>query len=29
MELDVPFIFASGYSEQASLPLKHRNRPVV
>lgn len=29
VELDVPFIFASGYGEQASLPLEHRNRPVV
>jgi CheY-like chemotaxis protein len=29
LELGVPFIFASGYGEQASLPLEHRNRPVV
>jgi two-component sensor histidine kinase len=29
VELDVPFIFASGYGEQASLPVEHRNRPVV
>lgn len=29
LELGVPFIFASGYGEQASLPPEHRNRPVV
>ena len=29
VELHVPFIFASGYGEQASLPIEHRNRPVV
>ena len=29
IELGVPFIFASGYGEQASLPLEHRGRPVV
>jgi light-regulated signal transduction histidine kinase (bacteriophytochrome) len=29
LQLGVPFIFASGYGEQASLPLEHRGRPVV
>jgi two-component sensor histidine kinase len=29
VELDVPFIFASGYGEQASLPMEHRHRAVV
>jgi light-regulated signal transduction histidine kinase (bacteriophytochrome) len=29
LEIGVPFIFASGYGEQASLPIEHRNRPVV
>jgi light-regulated signal transduction histidine kinase (bacteriophytochrome)/CheY-like chemotaxis protein len=29
LELDVPFLFASGYGEQASLPVEHRSRPVV
>src|ERR1700742_1339940 len=28
-ELDIPFIFASGYGEQASLPMDHRRRLVV
>jgi light-regulated signal transduction histidine kinase (bacteriophytochrome) len=28
-ELGVPFLFASGYGEQASLPPEHRDRPVV
>ncbi len=26
---DVPFLFASGYGEQASLPVEHRSRPVI
>lgn len=29
LELGVPFIFASGYGEQASLPMEHRNRQVL
>lgn len=29
LELGVPFIFASGYGEQASLPMEHRTRQVV
>ena len=28
-ELGVPFIFASGYGEQASLPMEHRVRQVL
>ncbi len=28
-ELRVPFIFATGYGEQANLPTEHRGRPVV
>jgi light-regulated signal transduction histidine kinase (bacteriophytochrome)/CheY-like chemotaxis protein len=28
-ELGVPFIFASGYGEQASLPMEHRGRQVL
>lgn len=28
-ELGVPFFFASGYGEQASLPMEHRGRTVV
>jgi DNA-binding LytR/AlgR family response regulator len=28
-DLGTPFIFASGYGEQASLPVEHRNRHVV
>lgn len=28
-ELGVPFIFATGYGEQANLPMEHRGRPVV
>ncbi len=28
-ELGVPFFFASGYGEQASLPMQHRSTPVV
>ncbi|RVT90401.1 HWE histidine kinase domain-containing protein [Sphingomonas crocodyli] len=28
-ELGIPFFFASGYGEQASLPMQHRNAPVV
>ncbi|MDO9411576.1 MAG: HWE histidine kinase domain-containing protein [Pseudolabrys sp.] len=29
LEMGVPFIFASGYGEQASLPMEHRNRLMV
>jgi two-component sensor histidine kinase len=29
LERNIPFLFASGYGEQASLPMEHRNRPVV
>lgn len=29
LELGVPFLFASGYGEQASLPMAHRARPVL
>lgn len=28
-ELNVPFIFATGYGEQAQLPMNHRGRLVV
>jgi CheY-like chemotaxis protein len=28
-ELEVPFIFATGYGEQSQLPEKHRSRPVL
>ena len=28
-DLGVPFIFASGYGEQASLPMEHRSRQVL
>lgn len=28
-QLGVPFIFASGYGEQASLPMEHRHRRVL
>ena len=28
-DLDVPFLFATGYGEQAQLPQRHRGRPVV
>ena len=28
-DLGVPFFFASGYGEQAKLPMEHRMRPVV
>jgi light-regulated signal transduction histidine kinase (bacteriophytochrome) len=28
-DLGVPFIFASGYGEQASLPMEHRGRQVL
>ena len=28
-ELGVPFLFATGYGEQAQLPMNHRGRPVV
>lgn len=29
MEMNVPFLFATGYGEQANLPMDHRGRPVV
>ena len=29
MELGVPFLFATGYGEQAQLPMEHRARPIV
>ena len=29
LEAGIPFIFASGYGEQASLPMQHRNRQVL
>jgi CheY-like chemotaxis protein len=29
MELGIPFVFATGYGEQAQLPMDHRNRIVV
>ena len=29
VELGVPFFFASGYGEQANLPMQHRSTPVV
>jgi len=28
-ELRIPFLFATGYGEQANLPMEHRGRPVV
>lgn len=28
-DLGIPFIFASGYGEQASLPMEHRSRQVL
>ncbi len=28
-EMKVPFLFATGYGEQANLPMEHRGRPVV
>ena len=28
-ELDIPFFFASGYGEQANLPMEHRRKTVV
>ncbi|MNE82938.1 hypothetical protein D3C80_1797100 [compost metagenome] len=28
-EVGVPFIFATGYGEQANPPIKHRGRPIV
>jgi light-regulated signal transduction histidine kinase (bacteriophytochrome) len=28
-DLDVPFLFATGYGEQAQLPPRHRNRAVL
>lgn len=29
LDLGIPFLFASGYGEQAKLPMEHRTRPVV
>lgn len=29
LQLGIPFIFASGYGEQAALPMEHRNRQVL
>jgi light-regulated signal transduction histidine kinase (bacteriophytochrome) len=29
LDLNIPFLFASGYGEQAKLPMEHRMRPVV
>lgn len=29
MDLNIPFLFATGYGEQASLPMDHRGRTVV
>jgi light-regulated signal transduction histidine kinase (bacteriophytochrome)/CheY-like chemotaxis protein len=29
LEKGIPFLFASGYGEQASLPMEHRSRPVM
>lgn len=29
IDLGIPFFFASGYGEQASLPMQHRSTPVV
>ena len=29
MDLGVPFLFATGYGEQAQLPMDHRNRTVI
>jgi len=29
LERDIPFLFASGYGEQAALPMEHRSRVVV
>jgi len=29
LELGIPFLFASGYGEQALLPMEHRNRQVL
>ncbi len=29
LELNIPFVFATGYGEQAQLPMEHRNRIVV
>ncbi|WP_185983448.1 GAF domain-containing protein [Aureimonas mangrovi] len=28
-ELGIPFLFASGYGEQAQLPSEHRERPII
>jgi len=28
-KLGVPFLFATGYGEQANLPLEHKDRMVV
>ena len=29
MDLDVPLLFATGYGEQAKIPMDHRHRTVV
>ena len=29
VELNVPFLFATGYGEQANPPVEHRGRPIV
>jgi light-regulated signal transduction histidine kinase (bacteriophytochrome)/CheY-like chemotaxis protein len=29
LDLEIPFLFATGYGEQAELPPNHRSRPVV
>lgn len=29
LDLDIPFLFATGYGEQAQLPMEHRGRIVV
>ncbi|WP_395942916.1 HWE histidine kinase domain-containing protein [Brevundimonas sp.] len=28
-ELNIPFLFATGYGEQANFPMAHRGRPVI
>lgn len=28
-ELNIPFLFATGYGDQANLPMDHRGRPVI
>ena len=29
LELGIPFLFATGYGEQAQLPMEHRNQMIV